>query len=104
MMVSRTREQRIERVGQCRTVFLDETTGIHATLDGMLWEYATFHTAVKIVHLAEKRDDEGHPVNKMIFNMVADGYWSRLLFGVRKLLDRAGLTGAKGIYSATVRS
>jgi len=35
----------------------------------------------------------------MIFNLVAEGFWSSLLLGTRRLLDRGNIQGIKGVYS-----
>ncbi|MER9057026.1 hypothetical protein [Mesorhizobium sp. M0910] len=35
----------------------------------------------------------------MLFNLISEGYWSSLLLGTRRLLDKAPLNGPKGVYS-----
>lgn len=94
------RERLKARVKQWRAAFSDDTTGIERTLDDLLWSYACFRTVIKIVSLAnQKRVPDRPPLNQMIFDLIADGYWSRLLLGLRRLLDPACIAGKKGVYS-----
>lgn len=92
-------KQYTERIKRWREAFSDETTGIHATIQGMLWNYAVFQTTVKIVQLSGERQAEGVVLNQMLFDLIREGYWSSLLLGTRRLLDNAVLKGPKGVYS-----
>ena len=89
----------IERIERWREAFLDETTGIHATVQDLLWNHAAFQTTVRIVQLASERQEEDVPLNQMLFNLIHEGYWSSLLLGTRRLLDDCALKGPKGVYS-----
>lgn len=89
----------IERIKRWQEAFRDETTGIRATVQDLLWSYAAFQTTVQIVHLASERQDEGATLNQMLFNLIREGYWSSLLIGARRLLDNHALKGPQGVYS-----
>lgn len=89
----------IERIKLWREAFSDETTGVRTTVEGLLWNYAAFQTTVQIVHLAGERQDEGATLNRMLFDLIHEGYWSSLLLGARRLLDNGDLNGPKGVYS-----
>lgn len=92
-------EGQIERIRRWREAFNDDTTGIHKTVQDLLWNYAAFQTTVQIVRLASEQQDEGATPNQMLFNLICEGYWSNLLLGTRRLLDNDALKGPKGVYS-----
>jgi len=88
-----------QRIAAWRDAFQDETTGIHRTIQDLLWNYAAFRTTVRIVRLANEKGGARPPLNQMIFNVVSEGFWSGLLLGTRRLLDKAPINGPKGVYS-----
>lgn len=88
-----------QRIAAWRDAFQDETTGIHRTIRDLLWNYAAFRTTVRIVRLANEKGGARPPLNQMIFNLVSEGFWSGLLLGTRRLLDKAPINGPKGVYS-----
>lgn len=93
-------EQQLKlRIDTWREAFNDETTGILRTVNDLLWNYAAFRTAIRIVFLANKNRHEKPPINQMMFDLIASGYWSSLLLGVRRLLDKGHLKGDQGVYS-----
>lgn len=98
-LASDTSQTRLASASSWRTAFTDETTGINSTLGDMLWNYAVFNTAAMIVRLSGERGDEGRPLNQMLFNLLAEGYWSSLFLGVRRLIDDHDLNGRRGVYS-----
>ncbi|MDR9811908.1 AbiU2 domain-containing protein [Rhizobium hidalgonense] len=88
------------RVESWREAFLDDVTGINKTLDDMMWHYASFRTAIRIVALANARRESAPPLNQMMFDLMAEGYWSSLFFGIRRLLDgSSAIKGDRGVYS-----
>ncbi|ACM35478.1 MULTISPECIES: hypothetical protein [Rhizobium/Agrobacterium group] len=87
------------RIQTWREAFRDETTGILKTVDDLIWNYAAFRTAIRVVYLANQRDRERPPINQMLFNLISNGYWSSLLLGVRRLLDKGAIKGGQGVYS-----
>ena len=91
--------QHDQHIAAWRDAFRDETTGIHRTIQDLLWNYAAFRTTVRIVQLAGEKTDTRPPLNQMMFNLVSQGYWSSLLLGTRRLLDKAPINGPKGVYS-----
>ncbi|MEO9336772.1 hypothetical protein ABFT80_04975 [Mesorhizobium sp. SB112] len=92
-------EKNAQRIAMWRDAFADKRTGIHQTIQDLLWNYAAFRTTVRIVRLANDARGARPPLNQMIFNMVSEGFWSGLLLGTRRLLDRGPLSGPKGVYS-----
>lgn len=88
-----------QRIAAWRDAFQDETTGIHQTIQDLLWNYAAFRTTVRIIRLANEKGGARPPLNQMIFNLVSEGFWSGLLLGTRRLLDKAPINGPKGVYS-----
>jgi hypothetical protein len=88
------------RIERWRDAFRDNTTGINKTMHDLVWYYAAFRTALKIVNLSTEKGDQGPPLNEMMFDLVQTGYWSSLLIGVRRLLDASSaLNGKRGVYS-----
>lgn len=92
-------QQLATRVNRWREAFRDEVTGIQRTTDDLLWKYASFRMAVRIVHLANESRRENPAINQVLFDLMADGYWSNLLLAVRRLLDKGHLKGKDGVYS-----
>lgn len=94
-----------KRISNWKVAFTDNATGIVSAIDAMLWDYAAFQTAIKIVNLAsqhqrvEHQDGDGPSLNHMLFELFAKGYWASLLLGARKLLDPHPLVGPRGVYS-----
>lgn len=88
-----------ERIERWREAFCDDTTGIRKTVEDLLWNYAAFQTTVQIVRASNERQDCGMPLNQMLFNLISEGYWSSLLLGTRRLLDKHPVKGPKGVYS-----
>lgn len=88
-----------ERITTWKRAFLDDTTGIHKTINDLLWSYAAYSTTAHIVrlHAAGVRNDIA--INRMVFDLVRAGFWSNLLLGVRRLLDKAPIKGRDGVYS-----
>ena len=95
------------RIATWKRAFSDETTGIRTSLENMFWDHAAFRTAIKIGAIANERgrqNDVGASSkvpNRMLFDLLARGYWSSLLIGTRKLVDNAPLGGNRGVYSLT---
>jgi len=88
------------RIAAWRTAFSDETTGIHRTLDDLIYQYACFRIVIRIVFIANQKRDPNHPpLNQMVFEMISEGYWSRLLIAIRRLLDPTTINGPRGVYS-----
>jgi AbiU2 len=94
-----SRQDRIDRINLWKEAFADDTTGICTTVQDLLWDYAAFRTSAQIVHLSGERQDGGRTLNQMLFNLIREGYWSSLLLGARRLLDKHPLKGPKGVYS-----
>ncbi|MAW99377.1 MAG: hypothetical protein CMN72_06920 [Sphingomonas sp.] len=94
-----------ERIQSWKSAYDDDETGVVVAIESMLWDYAVFRTTIRIINIANRRHREGGcqinlpSPNQMIFNLLAEGYWTRLLLGTRKMLDRAPLSGPKGVYS-----
>jgi hypothetical protein len=91
--------RREQRIAAWRDAFTDDRTGIHRTIQDLPWNYAAFRTTVRIVRLANDTRGARVPLNHMIFNLAAEGFWSSLLLGTRRLLDRGNIQGMKGVYS-----
>lgn len=87
------------RIKNWKEAFSDTTSGIYPTLADLHWKYAAFRTAATIVRHAYENPDRGHHPNRMLFNMIADSYWTGTLLGIRRLLDRGALTGDTGVFS-----
>jgi hypothetical protein len=93
-------KQLLIRIQRWKEAYNDDTTGIRRTLEDMIEEYAAFVTVSSIVRLSAKRHREDDvPLNQMLFDLVASGFWSRLLLGVRKLLDKGPISGPIGVNS-----
>ena len=88
-----------ERIAAWKQAFRDETTGIHKTVRDLIWNYAAFRTTIRIVRLGNERREETPRLNQMLFELISDGYWSSLLVGIRRLLDKGPIRGPRGVYS-----
>ncbi|CDN94488.1 hypothetical protein SAMN05892877_104354 [Rhizobium subbaraonis] len=88
-----------EQIATWKQAFRDETTGIHKTVRDLIWNYAAFRTTIRIVRLANEKREEHPRLNQMLFDLISDGYWSSLLVGIRRLLDKGPIKGPKGVYS-----
>ncbi|WNV09789.1 hypothetical protein [Tardiphaga sp. 709] len=88
-----------ESIARWRDAFRDDTTGINKTVQDLLRDYAAFRTVIKTVRLANEREGTDPPLNQMLFNLVSQGFWSSLLLGTRRLLDKGGSSGKKGVNS-----
>ena len=90
---------KINRIHSWRLAFCDQTTGIIKSVEDLLWDYAAFQTAIKIIEIDFELRVDGSRVNKMLFDLIRQGYWSSFLLGARRLLDKGHLSGPKGVYS-----
>lgn len=99
-MSTQAEKQFAKRIKSWKDAYCDDTTGIRRTLEDMLEEYAAFVMVSSIVRLASQRNrTDEDSINPMLFDLVATGYWSRLLLGVRRLLDKGPISGSKGVNS-----
>lgn len=95
----------LQHIAGWRAAYNDDTTGVLVTIEAMLWDHAAFMTAIKIANLAnqlQRATETGSGalrVNSMLFELLAKGYWSTLLIGARRLLDREMISGRRGVYS-----
>ncbi|MDE9450260.1 hypothetical protein J3R80_07230 [Aliiroseovarius sp. Z3] len=97
LVISRT--EQLERIKTWQIAFTDHETGIHRTVQDLLWNFAAFQTSAEIVRRAVAEEGREPALNQMFFDLIAEGYWSNLLLGTRRLLDKSSLAGPKGVYS-----
>lgn len=89
----------VQRIKSWKEAFTDETTGIHQTISDMLWNFAVFRTANRIVFLENTKRRDEFRLNQIFFETLKQGYWYGFLAGTRRLLDRGNLNGHRGVYS-----
>ena len=88
-----------DRISLWRQAFQDHEVGINNSIAEMLWDYAAFNSILSAIRISNQDREKRLPINGMLFEMISNGYWSKLLMGIRRLLDRASLNGARGVYS-----
>lgn len=104
-MAQQAEENLRKRIASWKDAYTDTNTGICSNVEGLLWDYAAFGTAMRIVFLnnqrlrAEGTDKKRKPANPLLFDLLARGYWSGLLLGTRRLVDPGPLAGDKGVNS-----
>lgn len=89
----------LARIANWKAAYRDETTGIHSNITEMLWNYAVFRIANRIIYLENAKRNDTFRLNQIIFESIKQGYWYGFLVGARRLLDPGGLNGIKGVYS-----
>ncbi|WP_187968147.1 hypothetical protein [Aquibium microcysteis] len=88
-----------DRILLWRQAFQDCEMGINNSVSEMLWDFAAFRSIVSAIRFSNQYREKSPPINGMLFEMISNGYWYKLLMGIRRLLDRAPLHGPKGVYS-----
>jgi hypothetical protein len=66
-------DSKINRIDSWRLAFCDETTGIIKSVEDLLWDYAAFQTAIKIIEIDFESKIDGSRVNKMLFDLIRQG-------------------------------
>jgi hypothetical protein len=69
----------LQRIANWKTAYTDDTTGVLAAIEAMLWDHAAFRTAIRSVNLASQRqraevpDGDSPSLNQMFLI-----YWQRV--------------------------
>lgn len=87
-----------QRVELWKHIFDVDDNSITKALSQLAWSFAAFSCVVEVVHAAPD-EGAGKRLNGMILEMIASGYWSNTMQGVRRLAERKAITGPHGVCS-----
>lgn len=88
-------KQRLERWKQ---VFETDDNSISNSLSKLAWDLAVFSCVVHMVRSAP-RDERGIKVNGTVLDMLATGFWSSTMQGIRRLAEVGPISGDRGVCS-----
>jgi hypothetical protein len=87
-----------QRLELWKQVFDTDDNAITKALSKMAWDVAAFTCFVEMVRAAPN-EGEGKRLNGMLVDMVASGFWSNTMQGVRRLAEKADIHGQRGVCS-----
>lgn len=89
-----------ERINRWKQAFDTDANAINKALSKMAWDLAAFSCLVEVVRQAPDTDGNGGKrLNGLVLDLVASGFWSTTLQGVRRLTECAALNGPQGVCS-----
>lgn len=87
-----------QRIELWKHIFDTDDNAISKALSGLAWNFAAFSCIVEVVRAASN-EGTGKRLNSMILDMIASGYWSNTMQGVRRLAEREAINGPRGVCS-----
>lgn len=87
-----------QRIELWKHIFDADDNAISKALSGLAWNFAAFSCIVEVVRAAPD-EGTGKRLNGMILDMIASGYWSNTMQGVRRLAEREAIHGQRGVCS-----
>lgn len=87
-----------ERIELWKRIYETDANAITQTLSRMAWDLAAFTCLVEMVRQAPDHG-EGKRLNGMYLDMLATGFWSSTMQGVRKLAETMPINGPRGVCS-----
>jgi hypothetical protein len=87
-----------QRIELWKHIFDTDDNAISKALSGLAWNFAAFSCVVEMVRAAPD-EGSGKRLNGMILDMIASGYWSNTMQGVRRLAEREAINGPRGVCS-----
>lgn len=87
-----------QRIELWKHIFETDDNAISKALSELAWNFAAFSCIVEMVRAAPN-EGAGKQLNGMILDMIASGYWSNTMQGVRRLAERGAINGPRGVCS-----
>lgn len=87
-----------QRIELWKHIFDTDDNAISKALSGLAWNFAAFSCIAEVVRSAPD-EGAGKRLNGMILEMIASGYWSNTMQGVRRLAEREAINGPRGVCS-----
>lgn len=87
-----------QRIKLWKYIFETDDNAITKALSGLAWNFAAFSCIVEVVGAAPD-EGTGKRLNGMILEMIASGYWSQTMQGVRRLAECGTINGKLGVCS-----
>lgn len=87
-----------ERIALWKRVYETDENSISKQVSKLAWDLAAFTCLVELVRRAPD-SRSGKRLNGMFMDMLASGFWSTTMQGVRKLAERETIHGPRGVCS-----
>lgn len=78
--------------------FEGDRQSVLSTLTNFAWDFASYSAIVEMVRLAPEERGEKR-LSPLVMDLLARGFWNGSILAIRKLVDKAPLTGATGVCS-----
>lgn len=89
-----------EKVQQWHACLIGEdANSVENQLRRMTWDITVFRVLMEVHRLAPDTAHGGKRLNGMLFNLLHGTFSASLLLGFRRLMDKNGLDGNRGVYS-----
>lgn len=87
-----------ERIAEWKRIFDTEENAITKALNRMAWNVAGYSCLVEVVEQAPTVDG-GKQLNGLLLDMVATGFWSGTMQGIRRLVEKERIRGLRSVCS-----
>lgn len=87
-----------ERVTEWKRIFETEDNAIIKALSSLAWNVGAYSCVVEMVRQAPAIDGEKQ-LNGMVMDLLATGFWTGTMQGIRRLVERMPIQGPKGVCS-----
>jgi hypothetical protein len=87
-----------DRIALWKRIFESDANAITQQVSKLAWDLAAYSCLVEVVRLAPE-GRSGRQLNGMFMDMLASGFWSTTMQGVRKLAERETIHGPRGVCS-----
>jgi hypothetical protein len=87
-----------QRIELWKRIYDTDDNAITKALSKMAWDLAVFTCVVEIVRQAPDARN-GKKLNGMLLDMLASGFWSSTMQGVRRLAEMEAINGPRGVCS-----
>ena len=87
-----------KRVSGWKRIFETEDNAICKALSSLAWDVGAYSCVVEMVQQAPAIDGEKQ-LNGMVMDLLATGFWNGTMQGIRRLVEKMPIHGAKGVCS-----
>lgn len=88
-----------ERIEAWRQAYELDDNAIVRSLVTFSWNLAAYMSVARMVEAAPDADEGGKQLNNLMLDLLHRSYWGGAVLATRRLLDRGGLHGTKGVCS-----
>lgn len=88
----------LERIAEWKRIFDTEENAITKALNRMAWNVAAYSCLVEVVEQAPTVGGEKQ-LNGLLLDMVATGFWSGTMQGIRRLVEKERIRGLRSVCS-----